>query len=517
MNYPVWDVFIGSGLLIAIVSVVHVFISHFAVGGGLFLVVTEQHGLATGDQPMLQWLRKHTKFFVLLTVVMGAVTGVGIWFTVGLNTPAGTSTLIHSFVWGWAIEWVFFFLEITAALLYLYGWDKLERKTHLFLGWVYFAAAFASMVIINGIITFMLTPGTWLVTHGFWDGFFNPTYWPSLFIRFAFSIVLAGMYALLTAAFVRDREVKARLVKWCARWVVPCFVALPLIGLWYVRAIPAETAAAMSGRINLATFYATLTGAASVATLALFGLVMLRPGRLTLVLSVLPMAGAFVMMWGFETIRESLRKPYIIQDYQYITQVYAAGSEGPGVVTYADIGKDGVLATARWSKYAGVEITPENRVDVGCDVFRLQCLQCHTPYRFRSMADKLVEKQWRRETLSEMLDRLQHMQNGVMPPFNGTPQEKEALMAYLESLVPAPAPEKMTGGELFASRCGSCHWITLKDPVVRFWHGLDTEAVSNRIANLEGVFSGMPPFTGTPQEQGILAEWISETLAEQNE
>ena len=515
MNYPVWDVFIGSGLLIAIVSVVHVFISHFAVGGGLFLVVTEQHGLATGDRPMLDWLRKHTKFFVLLTVVMGAVTGVGIWFTVGLNTPAGTSSLIHSFVWGWAIEWVFFFLEITAALFYLYGWDKVDRKTHLIFGWVYFAAAFASMVIINGIVTFMLTPGRWLATHGFWDGFFNPTYWPSLFIRFAFSIVLAGLYALLTAAFVRDRDVKARLVKWCARWVVPCFVALPLIGLWYVRAIPAETAAAMSGRMNLATFYAVLTGAARGAPRAGVGVVLLESRRLSLVLSVLPMAGAFVMMWGFETIRESLRKPYIIQDYQYLTQVYADGNEGPGVVTYADVGRDGVLATSRWAKYAVADITPENRVDVGRDVFRLQCLQCHTPYRFRSMADKLEEKQWRHETLSEMLDRLQYMQNGVMPPFNGKPQEKEVLMAYLESLVPPPEPEKMTGSMLFGSHCGSCHRIAPEDPVVRFWHGLDTPAVSNRIANLDGLFSGMPPFTGTPREQGRLAKWLAGSLKEE--
>lgn len=36
MNYPVWDVSFGAGLLIAIVSITHVFVSHFAVGGGFF-------------------------------------------------------------------------------------------------------------------------------------------------------------------------------------------------------------------------------------------------------------------------------------------------------------------------------------------------------------------------------------------------------------------------------------------------------------------------------------------------
>ena len=41
MIYPFWDVQTGYGVLMAIIAVVHVFISHFAIGGGLYLVVTE--------------------------------------------------------------------------------------------------------------------------------------------------------------------------------------------------------------------------------------------------------------------------------------------------------------------------------------------------------------------------------------------------------------------------------------------------------------------------------------------
>ena len=50
MNYPVWNVAFGAGLLIALVSILHVFVSHFAVGGGLFLVLTERRALRQGDQ-----------------------------------------------------------------------------------------------------------------------------------------------------------------------------------------------------------------------------------------------------------------------------------------------------------------------------------------------------------------------------------------------------------------------------------------------------------------------------------
>ena len=31
MNYPFWDVGIGYGVLMAVISIVHVFVSHFAV------------------------------------------------------------------------------------------------------------------------------------------------------------------------------------------------------------------------------------------------------------------------------------------------------------------------------------------------------------------------------------------------------------------------------------------------------------------------------------------------------
>ncbi len=76
MNYPVWDVAFGAGLLIAVVAVLHVFVSHFAVGGGLFLVLTERKARRQNDAALLNWVKAHTKFFVLVTVVFGAISGV---------------------------------------------------------------------------------------------------------------------------------------------------------------------------------------------------------------------------------------------------------------------------------------------------------------------------------------------------------------------------------------------------------------------------------------------------------
>ena len=211
MNYPFWDVPFGYGVLMGVIAVLHVFVSHFAIGGGLYLVVTEHRARQRNDQPTLDFLQKLSKFFVLVTLVFGALSGVGIWFIIGLISPTATEALIHNYVWGWATEWTFFVVEITAALLYYYGWKRMPAAAHLTLGWIYFIAAWLSLFIINGIITFMLTPGTWLVTGNFWDGFFNPTFWPSLVLRTGICVMLAGLYALLVAARYEAGELKTQI------------------------------------------------------------------------------------------------------------------------------------------------------------------------------------------------------------------------------------------------------------------------------------------------------------------
>ncbi len=184
MNYPVWllDTF-GGGTLIALIAVVHVYVSHFAVGGGLFLVFTEMKGLREESPAILEYTRKHARFFLLLTMVFGGLTGVAIWFTIALLSPAGTSSLIHTFVFAWAAEWVFFLGEIVALLLYYYNFNKISSRSHLILGWLYFFCAWMSLFIINGVIDYMLTPGEWINNQNFWSGFFNPSFWPALFFR----------------------------------------------------------------------------------------------------------------------------------------------------------------------------------------------------------------------------------------------------------------------------------------------------------------------------------------------
>ena len=132
MNYPVWYLpGVGGGFLIALIAVLHVFVSHFAVGGGLYLIYAEKKGLREKSQAILDFTRCHARFFLLVTMVFGSITGVGIWFIIALVNPAATSILIHTYVFGWAAEWVFFVVEITAAFVYYYTFDKLPSRKRL--------------------------------------------------------------------------------------------------------------------------------------------------------------------------------------------------------------------------------------------------------------------------------------------------------------------------------------------------------------------------------------------------
>ncbi|MDR3196552.1 MAG: cytochrome ubiquinol oxidase subunit I, partial [Planctomycetaceae bacterium] len=206
MYYPWWYVpGLTAPMLIAIIAVVHVFVSHYAVGGGILIALENQFAVKTKDKPYRDYWHNHARFFVLLTVAFGAITGVGIWWTIALASPLATEMLIRTFVFGWAIEWVFFIIEITAAFLMYYFWTRLPEKTHIAIAWIYAIAAWISLVLITGITAFMLDSrglfANWSETGNFWHAFFNLQFLPQTIIRTGASILLASLYVFLHAAW----------------------------------------------------------------------------------------------------------------------------------------------------------------------------------------------------------------------------------------------------------------------------------------------------------------------------
>jgi len=444
MNYPFWDVpHIGSGWVIGIIAIFHIMISHFAVGGGLYLPLAERKALREGRADWLEKVRGHSKFFLILTGVFGTVSGVGIWFSIGLANPEGTSTLIHNFVFGWAIEWVLFMVELSTAVVYYYTWGRISNELHLKVGYVYAVTSFLTLVIINGILGFMMMPGEpWLAVAGtgqeasrFWQAFFNPTYWPSLFLRSAVCVSLAGIWALVTCSRIdgeAEPRLKTELVRWSAKWLLPSFLAMPFILFWYLWQVPESQRALLqlgmstigTGAFTQVTRMALIMVISSVTVV---GVVYFLAWRLPLsfgraqAMAVL-FLGLVVTAAG-EYSREMLRKPYVIGRHMY--------SNGVRKSDVARLNRDGYLPNSPWLP---VNATVMQR---GQGMFRGQCMSCHTVDGYRSMKGLMAGRD--REGVSRLLAILHDSKpdspyKAFMPPLVGTTEEITALGDYLDSL-----------------------------------------------------------------------------------
>jgi len=420
MNYPIWNLpETGGGLLIAIIAILHVVISHLAVGGGLFLILTEIKARRTHDAALLGYVKRHTSFFMLLTMVFGGVSGVGIWFIIALVHPAATSSLIHNFVFGWAIEWVFFIGEIVALLIYSQRFDKMRPKDHMILGWLYFIFAWLSLFVINGILGFMLTPGKWLTEGGFWNGFFNPSFLPGLIFRTCISVLIAGVFGLVTASFRLDGDLRQKVYRYCAKWMYVPVIVMLLSGYYYTRVM------SIASFENL--FHFNPEGGLFIKALVLFSILIFTVGLLTLIrlkspfskiLSLFLVLILFGWMGGFEYMREIARKPYVLYGHMYSNGINPANS--------ASINQEGILATARWTQIRSVD--PADPIPAGREVFILECSACHTLHGYNGISNK-ISRMTERGIEAQLTG--QGSVHTYMPPFIGTELEKKALAAYL--------------------------------------------------------------------------------------
>ena len=441
MNYPLWDVpLLGSGWIIGMIAIFHVMISHFAVGGGFYLAFAETKARREGRADWLEVLHRHSKFFFILTGVFGAVSGVGIWFSIGLASPESTSTLIHNFVFGWAMEWCFFIVEIATAIVYYYTWDRVDNTTHLRLAWLYAGTSWCTLVIINGILTFMLTPGSsWLSVAGtgqeaskFWQAFFNPTYWPSLALRTLICFALAGVWALLTASRMdsaKEPALKAEVIRWSTRWLVPSFLLLPLALAWYLSSVPENSRHLMQAGISTigSGMFTQVTRAALVTTMAsatLLAVVYFLAWRNPLDFTPAH-AGAVIFLalaatGATEHAREMIRKPYTVGQYMF--------SNGVRRSEIARFNEVGYTSSSPWN---------HGQMSKGELMFRGQCMNCHTVDGYRSMRRLIHGRD--RKSIANIVTMLHESPatspyKNFMPPLVGTKEEIDALVGYLDGL-----------------------------------------------------------------------------------
>lgn len=504
MNYPVWYLpEIGGGTLIALIAIVHVFIAHFAVGGGLYLVLAERKGVRERNSEILAFTRGHSRFFLLVTMVLGGMTGVGIWFIVSLVNPAGTSLLIHHFVFGWATEWVFFLVEIVALFIYFYTFDRMERRTHQIVGWIYFIAAWCSLLLINGIIGCMLTPGRWVETGDFWAGFFNPSFWPSLLFRSCLAAMLAGLYAFVTCAWQPRENLKQTMTRFSGKWTLVALAGAVPTGYWYLSVLPQPARTLVAGAsptIVRALDWGLYSAIAILLISLIFTIIM--PALHNRTIALLALTCGLLVIGAFEWTREAARRPYVINEVMYSNGILKSQVE--------DLDRTGFLPQARWARIK--EFHDESLLEIGQDIFKLQCHACHTVGGVNN--DIVVRTaNFTYPALLNYLDTI-HQRRYFMPPMVGNHDERRALAAWIvtglhgrplpEATAPPPSGEGM-GADLFQNNCVFCHDAGLIKTRTAGW---SPERIRSGLDNLSALNPAMPDYAGSDGEKDQLAAFL---------
>jgi cytochrome c553 len=291
----------------------------------------------------------------------------------------------------------------------------------------------------------MLTPGEpWLQVAGtgheasrFWQAFFNPTYWPSLFLRTVVCVALAGVWALVTCSRMdgeRQPKVKAALIRWSARWLLPAFLLMPLLLGWYLWMVPE------SQRVLLQLGITTIgTGAFTQVTRVVLIIVMTSativgvvyffawrsPADFSTAHAVAVLFLALCATGSTEYARETLRKPYVIGRHMF--------SNGVRKADVARYNEQGYLTHHKlWVSATGNPVLAEGEA-----MFRGQCMNCHTRDVYRPIKTLLAGRN--REGISNLLAMLHDYKpdspyRAFMPPLVGTTNEIRALGDYLANL-----------------------------------------------------------------------------------
>lgn len=432
MNFPVVEFpFVGNGMIIAIVAIIHVLVSHgVAIGATTVMVSLEYVGLKKENKGLLSVAKNISKWVLIITTTLGALTGVGIWFSTTVIQPDSIGSLLRIFFWAWFVEWLVFITEVVLLIIYYYTWDKWQgakRIIHNRIGMALVFFSWFTAAIITGILAAKLTPGKWTETLSFWNAFFNPTYLPSLAFRTFIAIVLAiALLSVFIKFFVKDKQVQADVFSVFGKLNLVALPLLLLTGVWYLFKIPEQAYDLVVWSTGMTKEIFTVVNITGLLIFVVFGLwMLLKPKTVSLLLTIAIFFSSIGFIAEFEMVRESVRKPFIIYDYMYANGVLEKNAK--------KFNEEGYLANSTFTKIK--EVTEDNMYEAGEELYKGQCLACHTIEGFRkSRAFAHRIDGWTEEALDGYIEQL-HEARPFMPPFVGTDEERKALAHYLATTV----------------------------------------------------------------------------------
>jgi hypothetical protein len=430
---------IGTAWVMGIIGVIHVVASHTSVGAAFLFALLETKAYRENRPELMDFIKKFGMLLLVFSYIIGSVTGVGIWYAIEIASPRGTGGLIHSFVWVWAAEWVYFTVEVIGvyALVYLIG--KVDAKTHLKLTWSFALASWATMLLIVGILSFMMWPGhdNWYQTGSTNDAFYNLNFFAHLGTRTGSMLVMAVLVGLMVASRMKDLELRRRVVKFLAPIGLVGGLFAVMMFLYYLQTLPNNAIVML--HTHLLPVYAQGMVAVFVVSTLWLVFAWWKPHRIYTSLAVALFAFiAVVGVWPEERMRESMRKPYVAGQYIYGNQVIARDVPGKGIVGEVDkIAERGLLKLHPFVPDRLRVIDESNRLEVGRLLTKISCANCHsleprTP--LRNIPDKFHGATDEDLIAAFMQGPLKHGTQPYMPRIDLPEDEVRAIAHFLATV-----------------------------------------------------------------------------------
>ena len=190
---------------------VHIPLVCFGIAFPVMVLFVEWLHLRTGDTLYLSLARRWSRVMVALFAV-GAITGTVLSFEMGLLWPNFTGRFAGVFGLGFAIEGFSFFMEAIFIGIYVYGWGRLSRRTHLLSGIPIVISGFTGSLMVIAVNAWMNHPGGFRLRAGkvvdvdpFRALFQNTYLWHELIHMYIAGYIVTGFILAAAYAFSRLR------------------------------------------------------------------------------------------------------------------------------------------------------------------------------------------------------------------------------------------------------------------------------------------------------------------------
>jgi hypothetical protein len=208
---------LGAEIAIGATFLIHITVVGFILGAAAVTPFMELAGRRRGgDENCLRYAR-NLAHAILYLYSFGATWAV---FAVVLLTGLYgrlIGTLLNLLLLPLTIAFASFFVGIPLMLLYVYGWDRINPRLHLAVGFCFAAIQFLFLFMIVQLDSYVLTPGTAVSAA---HAMFSPSY-PWLLLHYVGAVISWAALFLAAVAVWRGRLAKSEgeivYQRWAAR------------------------------------------------------------------------------------------------------------------------------------------------------------------------------------------------------------------------------------------------------------------------------------------------------------